>query len=83
MNPRLACPQVRRLLQSFIDGEVGPDRAELIAAHLESCSRCRIEAETLRGVITALRRLRPDLARATYTRLVSAVEDLTDPAPGE
>jgi anti-sigma factor RsiW len=78
MNDRLGCLEVRRFLQSFLDGEVGPGRAELVAAHLESCSRCRIETETLRRVIAALRRLRPDLDLAAYTRLVSVVEELAD-----
>jgi anti-sigma factor RsiW len=71
--------QVRRTLQSFLDGEVEPHRAELVAAHLESCSRCHVEAELLTRVIEAIQRLRPDLDLAAYTRLVTAVEDLTEP----
>lgn len=78
MKGRLECHQVRRFLQSFLDGEVGPSRAELVAAHLESCSRCRIESETLQRVIEALRQLRPDLDLAAYTRLVAVVEGLAD-----
>ena len=78
MSDRLACREVRRFLQSFLDGEVNPARAELVAAHLESCSRCHIESETYRRVITTLRRLRPDLDLAAYTRLESVVEELTD-----
>jgi anti-sigma factor RsiW len=78
----LGCMQVRRILQSFLDGEVEPRRAEMVAAHLESCSRCHVEADVLARVIEELRRLRPDLDLAAYTRLVTAVEDLTDhPSP--
>jgi anti-sigma factor RsiW len=74
--------QVRCILQAFLDGEVQPRRAELVAAHLESCSRCHVEADVLARVIEEIRRLRPDLDLAAYTRLVAAVEDLTDhPAP--
>lgn len=78
MNGRLGCRQVRRTLQSFLDGEVEPHRAELVAAHLESCSRCHVEADMLANVIEAIRRLRPDLDLAAYTRLVDAVQQLTD-----
>lgn len=51
----------------------------MVAAHLESCSRCHVEAELLSRVIEAIRRLRPDLDLAAYTRLVTAVEDVTEP----
>jgi anti-sigma factor RsiW len=82
VNGRLRCRQVRRTLQSFLDGEVGPRRAELVAAHLESCARCHVEADLLERVIEEIRRLRPDLDLAAYTRLVAAVEALTDhPSP--
>jgi anti-sigma factor RsiW len=77
MNGMLGCRQVRRILQSFLDGEVEPRRAVMVAAHLERCSRCHIEADVLARVIDAIQRLRPDLDRATYTRLIHAVEELT------
>ncbi|MEX0836446.1 MAG: zf-HC2 domain-containing protein [Nitriliruptor sp.] len=76
---RLGCLQVRRTLQSFLDGEVEARRAEMVAAHLESCSRCHVEADMLARVIEAIQRLRPDLDLAAYTRLVAAVEDVTEP----
>jgi anti-sigma factor RsiW len=70
---------MRRTLQSFLDGEVDPRRAKMVAAHLESCSRCHVESEMLTRVMEAIQRLRPDLDLAAYTRLVTAVEDLTEP----
>lgn len=75
---RLSCRRVRRTLQAFLDGEVTPARAELVAAHLESCARCSVEAEILERVITALRRLRPDLDLAAFTRLLDAVDQIGD-----
>ena len=68
-SDRLGCRQVRRTLHSFLDGEVDPVQGELVAAHLESCPRCGVEAEVLTLVIDALRRLRPDIDLAAYTRL--------------
>ena len=75
---RLSCRQVRRTLQAFLDGEVEPIRAELVAAHLESCSRCQVEAELLTRVIDSLQRLRPDMDLAAYTRLVESTEQLIE-----
>ncbi len=75
---RLGCRQVRRTLQAFLDGEVEPLRAELVAAHLESCARCQVEAEVLERVIDSLQRLRPDIDLAAYTRLVENTEQLTE-----
>jgi anti-sigma factor RsiW len=60
---------------------VDPGRAEMVAAHLESCSRCHVEAELLARVIRAIRRVRPDLDLEAYTRLVDAVDELTEPGP--
>jgi len=74
---RLGCRQVRRMLQAFLDGEVDPVDGEVVAAHLESCSRCQVEAEIQQLVIAALRRLRPDLDLAAYTRLATVAEQLT------
>ncbi len=78
---RLGCRQVRRTLQAFLDGEVEPRRAELVAAHLESCARCQVEAEVFEQVIATIRQLRPDLDLAAYTRLVEATEQLSGRDP--
>jgi len=85
MSKRLECRQVRHILQSFLDGELGERDVELVAAHLESCTRCRVEATTFSQVIDALRTLRPDIDLAGYTRIVASVEDViaTDPARGD
>jgi anti-sigma factor RsiW len=79
VGDRLGCRQVRRALQAFLDGEVEPRRAEMVAAHLESCSRCHVEADVLARVIEAIQRLRPDLDLAAFTQLVANVEDVTEP----
>ena len=77
---RLGCRQVRKVLQAFLDGEIEAHRAELVAAHLESCSRCRVEADTLQRVITELRQHRPDLDLDAYTRLSDTLDRLTSDA---
>jgi len=79
VNGRLGCRRVHKLLQAFLDGEVEPRRAESVTAHLERCSRCHVEADVLTRVIEAIQRLRPDLDLAAYTRLIAAVEAMTEP----
>lgn len=41
----LSCAQVGRLLQRYLDHELGPDRDRKIAEHLEDCRRCGLEVE--------------------------------------
>ena len=74
---RLSCREVMRVLHAFLDGELGGDRAEQVAAHLESSCRCGVEAMILRDVIEQIRRLRPDLDLAAYTSLEATVDRLT------
>lgn len=73
---RLDCRQVRRGLQAFLDGELGPERAELVAAHLEDCQRCDLESETLERVIIAIHALREECDSAACRRLAETAERL-------
>ena len=43
---RIECMRVRPLLQSFLDGELDGVRRRRVAAHLEACRRCGLEAST-------------------------------------
>lgn len=74
-----ASPQIEPVLQSFLDGELGADDAEFVAAHLGHCGRCGIEASIHREVKGALRRLRPDLDVDAIDRLRDFADDLTRP----
>lgn len=78
---RLSCREVMRVLHAFLDGEITSQRAELVAAHLDSCTRCGVEADVLERVITQIRSLRPDLDLAAYSRLVDAIDRLADDDP--
>ncbi|MDZ7678836.1 MAG: zf-HC2 domain-containing protein [Acidimicrobiales bacterium] len=51
---QMDCHQVGKLLQRYLDGHIDPDRAELIADHLEECRRCGLEAETYERIKTSL-----------------------------
>jgi len=75
---RLRCHQVARSLQAYLDGEVVPRRADQIAAHLEECRQCGLDAETYRIIkATIATSSAPDTdAREAVVRLRGFVERL-------
>jgi anti-sigma factor RsiW len=79
-----SCEQVGAVLQAFVDGELGPQDTELVAAHLEHCERCRIEARTLQRVVDTIRAQRAELDPELHARLTAMVDELVPPtSPGE
>lgn len=79
--PDPECHQVGSVLQAYLDGELGPQDAELVAEHLEHCERCGIEADTVTNVVDAIRRQRPDLDPEPLERLARFVEQLPTDGP--
>lgn len=65
----LSCRKVAKVLQSHLDGELDEDRRRKVAAHLDECERCGLEAEVLDGVRSALQGRRANLPVATATAL--------------
>lgn len=62
-NEPLDCAAVGELLQHYLDHELDARRARLIAAHLDDCRRCGLEAETyerIRATLAAQRDAVPD-----------------------
>ena len=49
---------MRRAVEAYVDGELGPDVATEVARHLSSCWECSTVAETLRLLKQALRQQR-------------------------
>ncbi len=71
-----SCEQVGQVLQAYLDGELGPQDAERVAAHLVHCDRCEIELDIIDGVVHAIRRQRSALDAAVLDRLTDALQDL-------
>ncbi|HKJ54814.1 MAG TPA: zf-HC2 domain-containing protein [Nitriliruptoraceae bacterium] len=71
---RPSCFKVRQVLQQFLDGELGPDDAEFVAAHLAECDRCSVEAEIYEQVKQSLVALRPRPDQQALARLVAEAE---------
>ncbi len=73
----LDCPDVRRLMQRFVDGQLPASQTDLVADHLRDCERCGLTAEEFRAVKGALRRLRPGLDVDALARLHAYADKLT------
>ncbi len=73
---RPTCHRVLQVLQQFLDGELGPDDADFVRAHLAECDRCSVEAEIYEQVIQSLAALRPEPDRAALARLEAEAERL-------
>ena len=56
MSRPAECRHVGRLIQAYLDGEVDVPAAEEVAAHLDECLDCGLEAETFRQLKAAVRR---------------------------
>lgn len=80
----LSCRKVGKVLQTHLDGELDEARRRKVAAHLDECERCGLEAEVLDGVRAALRGRRDRLPVATATALREFSDRLVngaDPPP--
>ena len=76
------CARVAKVLQAYLDGELDDRHAGMVAAHLEHCERCGIEAEVYEQVKDQLRDLHqqpdPDAIARLRTfadRVVAGAED--------
>lgn len=53
----MTCGDVRKRLSEHLEGDLEPEEAESIGAHLSSCERCRGEAEELSKTIRSVAKL--------------------------
>ena len=76
---QLSCPEVGRLLQRFLDGELERERdIASLAEHLEECKRCGLEAETYQKIKSALQQRRIEVPPESVTRLREFGEHLAE-----
>ena len=73
----MTCDAVRPLLHPYVDGELTPERAELVADHLVSCPACSGEYASLLATVHSLREglvryQAPDVMRA---RILGALRE--------
>ena len=65
----MSCHQVGEVLQQYLDGQIDPERAGRIEAHLDECRRCGMEAETYERIKTTLAEQRPEVSAESVDRL--------------
>ncbi len=63
------CQEVAALLQHFLDGHLDAQRADRVAAHLEDCRRCGLEAETYERIKVTLAAHRREVPADSIERL--------------
>ena len=66
---QLSCHQVGEVLQTFLDNELDETAAAKVAAHLDDCRRCGLEAETYEHLKWSLQRRPAGLAEEPVARL--------------
>jgi anti-sigma factor RsiW len=64
-----SCMQAMRVLQSYLDGHTDELTTRRVAAHLDACRRCGLEAATYRELKASLARRAAPPDRATLDRL--------------
>jgi hypothetical protein len=66
----LSCNEVGRSLQRFLDAELIDDvEVDELAAHLEACKRCGLEADVYRRIKHAIEHRRIEVSEETVQRL--------------
>jgi anti-sigma factor RsiW len=70
--------QVARVLQSYLDGEVGEATARRVVAHLADCRRCGLEAAVYREIKRSLTR-----GQAPAADAVARLRDFRESLPHE
>lgn len=78
---RSECHQVAKVLQSYLDGEVEAETSSMVAAHLETCRKCGLEASTYQAIKSAIAAGTPDSSEPepeAVERLRMFAEGLSD-----
>ena len=70
------CRRVAALMQAYLDGELPESETATVAAHLDDCVRCGIDADVYRRVKAAVHGLRTPADRDVVQRLHSYAQEL-------
>jgi anti-sigma factor RsiW len=82
---RMRCMRSMPVLQSYLDGNVDEGTARRVAAHLEGCRRCGLEAEVYLAIKRALANDRDTIEPEVIDRLQHFASHLAhsgDPTAG-
>jgi hypothetical protein len=73
VSPTMDCHETREILEEYRRGELAPDRARAVAAHLETCPECRALLERDETLIALIRALPCPPAPSALVRQVRAL----------
>lgn len=51
----MTCEELLRLLNDYVDGDIGPAVCEGFESHLAACNPCQVVVDTIRKTITLCR----------------------------
>lgn len=77
----LDCHEVALVMQQYLDGELDQVATQAVAAHLEDCRRCGMEAEEYERLKTRLGDLSAPVDEDAIRRLRDFVDGLIDDGP--
>jgi predicted anti-sigma-YlaC factor YlaD len=76
---QMSCSEVARLLQRYLDGELERQQEiDALAAHLDVCPPCGIEAATYEKIKASLAERSPELPDESIERLRGFARGLVD-----
>jgi anti-sigma factor RsiW len=65
----MTCGEVGKWLQHYLDRELDDSRSQRLAAHLEDCRRCGLEADTYHRIKDSLAAHQPTVPADSLARL--------------
>ncbi len=79
----IECMRVRRLLQSYLDGELDDEHgAAMVARHLQACRRCGMAADSIQFLKDHVARFRHDPSPEQAQRVERVIDELTERSAG-
>ena len=63
------CRELGKVLQSYLDGDLEPDFADKISAHLENCRKCGLDLDTYQQIKDSLAAKLPEVDPEAISRL--------------
>lgn len=78
----MRCPQVKRNLSAYVDGEVSDSDKKFISEHLKHCPECHKEMTALTNVVAAMNILQgAEVPLFFMTRLKQRLQEEAGPLP--
>ena len=76
-NHSVKCRELGKVLQSYLDGDLEPDFADKIAAHLEDCRKCGLDFAAYRQIKDSLAAKTSEVDPEAVARLRRLGNELT------